>query len=162
LTINTIAAPRGRTFISPGALSFSVRDWWKRRDFRFFAPKRQTDLTGARIDFVSHRRDRMADEGEIGYGDVATEVRLGDRESVTGTFDPKQRLGVGTGQQGGTVFTFHLTIGGKDATLKGGKRLLSAFQSVVKPTDKPTLVRITAKGEARTLERDYKVERVKA
>jgi len=104
------------------------------------------------------RTENMSDEVE--YGNVETDINLIDKESVTGSFDPKQKLTVSAGQMGGMVYTFHLTVNGQFATIKGGKRLLTEIQKVVKPADKVTTIRITAYGEARTLERKYTVQKV--
>ena len=89
------------------------------------------------------------------FRDLPREIELGDGESVDGIFDPGQEAPDALGQMGGAVWTFVLTVNGKPAVLKGGKRLKAALQEALGPADKPTRVRITASGAPRSLGRQY-------
>ena len=104
----------------------------------------------------------------VSYKDLDRETTLQDGESIEGLFDPSAEVSVATGQMGGSVFTFHL-IGAdkKPFTVKGGKRLDNAIFSALKGaapsgwSERTWKIRITAKGEARTLQRTYDVKVVK-
>lgn len=129
--------------------------WWKRTDARFYAPPGQRTLEGSVLTWESHRWRN----GMTSYTDAPREVELGDGERIEAVFDPKANTDLkdATGQMGGIVYTFNLTVQGKPATIKGGKRLLKAFQASIPPTAGPTKVIIAAKGEPRSLAREYVV-----
>lgn len=131
--------------------------WWKRPDSFFFAPRAQRDLEGRPASYVE-QEESMTD-----FGNVPKEIELGNQENVVVVFDPRANSDLKdvTGQMGGTVYTFNVTLNGRPAIIKGGKRLLNAIQGAVGPVDPPTKIEIKAVGEPRSLERKYSARKVK-
>lgn len=93
-------------------------------------------------------------------GEIPPEIQLGSGESVMLTFDTASDVGVIHGERG-TRYAFQVRLSdGRNAVLKGGKRLLSAIQSAVGTGNGAMTLRVTARGTAGSLDRNYVCERV--
>ena len=85
-------------------------------------------------------------------------MSLGDNESVTGLLDPAGQIDKEV-RDGRPVWTVHLMVDGEPAAISGGKRLKNAFLLAgVRGLEKPTRVKVTAHGAARSFDRFYTVE----
>lgn len=91
--------------------------------------------------------------------DVARVITLSDGESIDVSVHPSADVVSKPGQQGGNVYNIPVVrdVDGKKMLLRGGQRLLDAVQDAVGDGETPMHIRITAKGDARTLERDWTV-----
>ena len=92
------------------------------------------------------------------WKELEREVALGDGESVTGVLDPQGQVDKEI-RDGRPIYIFHLLVDGEPAVVSGGKRLKNAFLVAgARGFDKPTRVKITAHGAARSFDRFYTVE----
>ncbi len=94
-------------------------------------------------------------------GEIATSVLLGDGESAVVTWVPSSEVVVSEGTFGLQYSFALLDEQDEPAVLKGGSRLISAWKKAaaeVKTGAKSVKLRITARGEAGTIKRDWEVE----
>jgi len=93
-------------------------------------------------------------------GEIPPEVQIGNGESVTLTFDTVSDIGLIHGERG-TRYAFPVRLSdGRTAVLKGGKRLLSAIQEAVGTRQGNLTLKVTARGNAGSLDRTYHCETV--
>ncbi len=96
-------------------------------------------------------------------GEIATSVLLGDGESAVVMWIPSSEVVISEGTFGLQYSFALLDEQNEPAVLKGGSRLLSAWKKAVKNAPKGTKllkIRITARGEAGTIKRDWEVSLV--
>ncbi len=94
-------------------------------------------------------------------GEIATSVLLGDGESAVVTWIPSSEVVISEGTFGLQYSFALLDESGEPAVLKGGSRLISAWKKMVRAAPKNAKLlklRITARGEAGTIKRDWEVE----
>lgn len=93
------------------------------------------------------------------FTDLARNVKLKNGESFVGLFDPSKDVKVTETEDYGTRYTFlFVAEDAKLAIIKGGERLRDAIDRCIGNRGTPVKLKITAKGDARTLERDYEVK----
>ncbi len=92
--------------------------------------------------------------------EIATSVLLGDGESTVVTWIPSSEVVVSQGNFGEQYTFFGLDEQGEPTRWKGGSRLLTAMKKVraQAKTVTPVKLKLTARGEAGTLKRDWEVK----
>jgi len=95
-----------------------------------------------------------------GLKDIEQTVRLEDGQSFTGLYDPTKDVKV-TESDFGTRYAFRfLNAEGRMVLVKGGNRMFDRIIGVCGVNDKALYLKITAKGKAATMDRDYDIAQV--
>ena len=90
--------------------------------------------------------------------ELEREITLGDGESVVVVIDPAKEIGTEL-RDGRTTWMFPMSVEGEPAVMKGGRRLKNAMLLAgLRRWERPTKVKITAKGAPRSFDRDYHAE----
>ena len=93
--------------------------------------------------------------------EIATSVILGDGESTVVTWIPSSAVDISQGNFGEQYTFFGLDEQGEPTRWKGGSRLLTAMKGARKDAPKGAKelkLKLTARGDAGTLKRDWEVE----
>ncbi|HKZ42780.1 MAG TPA: hypothetical protein VJ044_17585 [Candidatus Hodarchaeales archaeon] len=95
-----------------------------------------------------------------GLKDIEQSIKLEDGGSFVGLYDPTKDVGVQESEFG-TRYKFRfLGKDGRMVNVTGGSRLFDKIVGLCGTNDRPRTLKITAKGKAATMDRDYVVEEV--
>jgi len=95
-----------------------------------------------------------------GLKDIEQSIKLEDGGFFVGLYDPTKDVGVQESEFG-TRYKFRfLNKEGRLVNMTGGSRLFDKIVALCGSNDRPRTLKITAKGKAATMDRDYVVEEI--